>query len=131
MSVVIIDAHIVFSESGLHELRVTWQQCALARERIAHASTLLSELNLQYDAVSSRTSSLHTGLEMHFVVLLLFIYISACDALMADQTRLATTANDLRTQLIYYEHVEPIMQVLCVMEMNFGVFRNCCHRICL
>lgn len=98
----------VCSDSALHALRTANADIQEVRNRMQQGNDAIDSLMHLYDTVSARTESLHHG---KACLCIRKSFHSACDALMNEQTQLASTANELRSQLVYYEHVTPIMHV--------------------
>uniref|UniRef100_A0A914VI18 Conserved oligomeric Golgi complex subunit 3 n=1 Tax=Plectus sambesii TaxID=2011161 RepID=A0A914VI18_9BILA len=88
----------------LVELKKCGEEVKTAHTRLETCRGALETLKDRYEVVAENTSSLH----------------DACDQLMADQTRLAAAAEDIRAKLYYFDHVQPLMQKLNSTHMAVG-----------
>ncbi len=80
----------------MFELEKCSEEASKVLKRLETSRGALRDLMEKYQGVADRTSSLH----------------EACDQLMADQTRLASAAEDIRSKLSYFDHVDQLTQVL-------------------
>ena len=96
-----VEVHLFFlffffiSRAYLSHLRAYDDQCNSVLSDINEATEHLQRLKQQYGHVSTRTGVLH----------------SACEQLLADQTRLVTTAESISEKLVFFDELETISHV--------------------